>query len=85
MFEQYSQTEIIEKKKWVKLIMNGKPSTTFIHIYTKLKPKELLKAISAKWGFKIEKVRLFSVEGVEYEINDLQYLKDKESLYASKG
>ena len=65
--------------------MNGNPTKTFIHVYHNLIIRDLLKNIANRWKYKIEKIRLFSVEGVEYEIGDLKYINDKESLYVSKG
>lgn len=73
--------------KQVNLVMNGNPEKCFaLEFKHKLQLVDIQKAAEARWGSKYGKaMRLFSPEGVEYEAEDLRYVRASDNIYVSKG
>ena len=76
-------------KIYIKLNGNSTVETEYIcRAYCKNNMPSLLEHIAKKFNFKpndIPKLRLFNNEGLEIFEEDLQFLKDKNVLYVSKG
>jgi hypothetical protein len=73
--------------KQVNIVMNGNPEKSFILPYRHhLELSDVIKAIESKWNLKCSKsIRLFNHEGVEYECDDLKYVRHNDNMYFSRG
>ena len=75
------------KPKRVFLIQNGSPEKMCMLESTKKITKfDIIREVERKWGNgKYKAMKLFTIDAIEYNKEDLDYIKDGEKLYISRG
>ena len=83
----YAKEENIEERpNQIHIITNGQSEFEFtLHYKSFITQSQIQKAYESKWGLKLRRMRLFTDEGVQFNNEDLRYLKNKQNLYVSKG
>lgn len=73
--------------KTIKVYRNGDHTQSFdLKVGSEIKPKEIQESIESKLKLQsVQKLRLFTMEGLEISPEDLTYLKTGEAIFASKG
>lgn len=85
MLEEYDG--IPTHPKTLHVVLNTCPEKNFSFDYRHtVHMADLLRELDERWGIRLKKgIRIFNAEGVEYDQNDLKYLKQSESIYVSRG
>jgi len=71
----------------IKVYRNGDANSSFdLKVNSEFKPKDLGELIETQLKLKpVQKLRLFTSEGLEISIEELNYIKNGEAIYASRG
>ena len=66
---------------------NGDPDNSFdLKLTSTYKPKDIAELIENKLRLKpVQKLRIFTSEGLEISIEELNYIKDGDSVFVSRG
>lgn len=73
--------------KTIKVYRNGDHTQSFdLKLASEIKPRDVLETIETKLKLtNIQRLRLFTIEGLEVTPEELAYLKSGEAIFASKG
>jgi len=83
-FDDYSHTTTF---KTIKVYKNGDANTSFdLKVNSEFKAKDLAELIETNLKLKpVQKLRLFTAEGLEVSVEELAYIKNGEAVFASRG
>ena len=74
------------KRKMIHFIQNGHPEILFTESFSKLLTLAAIENVCEHhWNTKTKTLRLFSIEGVEIQEEDLAYIRHNDRIYVSRG
>jgi MAP/microtubule affinity-regulating kinase len=87
MFFEHEDSLYAQQEKIIKVYKNGEPTKFFdLKIKKSYKATDLVKIVDENLNLgSIQKFRLFTLEGVEISTEELEYIKDGDALFASRG
>jgi len=86
-FDDSNDYAFADHEKTIQVHKNGHPTISFdLKVKKSYKPDEVVRQMIDNLGLtNIQKFRLFTIEGVEIYPEELEYMKDGDSLFASSG